>query len=106
MECLKYFEDEILPQKQYEIFGIKTDFDRVLKNVVTETSMAMKVNRLTLDFEKTCSELGYSPDFIEFNEMANKIVNECMNKLIPEYHLNINTSKKEVVEDVPWFKVA
>ncbi len=104
VECFKYFEDEIRPLQQYEIFGVRTDFDRVLKNVVTETSMAMKVNRLSLDYEKITKELGYAPDFIEFHAMANKVVTECMEKLIPEYQLNV--AKPEATEDVPWFKVA
>ncbi|MDH4468307.1 MAG: hypothetical protein QE271_09625 [Bacteriovoracaceae bacterium] len=122
VECFKYFEDEVKPQQKYEIFGVLTDFDRVLKNVVTETSMAMKVNRLSLDYDQITKEFGYAPDFIEFNDMANRIVNENMSKLVPEYNLNNTNASKhshdEVrprmgggnegkdLEDAKWFKVA
>jgi hypothetical protein len=116
VECFKYFEADINPQMKYEIFGVLTDFDRVLKNVVTETSLAMKVNRLSLDYQQITNELGYNPDFIEFHAMANKIVNDRMMQLVPEYNMNNHNREQsdqragsmqtEMPQDVPWFKVA
>lgn len=108
VECFKHFEDEITPTKKYDIFGVLTDFDRVLRNVVTETSMAMKVNRLSLNYEKVSLDLGYAPDFIEFDAMANKIVEERIKECVPEYDIHQPAGGEDIAskQDIRWFRTA